>query len=177
MKHKGADFGRIGVGVPFYKSSYEFFQWWSYLIAGGFRTGDRLLNNHNVPGEVPIPMAHNALVREFLRQHGLETMCMIEDDHVGDQDVVERLRTKEENFGFDIVCASYINRRSDLTAVGCNFAPGTDTEYGEFGMILHPFRVATEGTQEYDVAALGLVLVRRWVLEAMLGDEDPEEFF
>ena len=57
MKRRGADFGRIGVGVPYYKAQYEFFQWWSYLIAGGFRTGDRLLNNQRVPGEVPIPMA------------------------------------------------------------------------------------------------------------------------
>ena len=177
MKRRGADFGRIGVGVPYYKAQYEFFQWWSYLIAGGFRTGDRLLNNQRVPGEVPIPMAHNAIVREFLRHHGLETLCMIEDDHTGDQDVVERMRTKPENLDFDIVCASYINRRSDMTAVGCDFAPETDNEYGEFGMTIKPFQVARTGTQEYDVAALGLVLIRRWVLEAMLGDEDPAGFF
>lgn len=172
------DFGRLAVGVPYYKAHYEFFQWWSYLIAGGFRTGDRLLNNRNVPGEVPIPMAHNALVREFLRQHGVETLCMIEDDHVADQDVVERIRTKPENQEFDIVCASYVNRREGShVAVGCNFADGCNNDYGEYGMVIEPFKVQSTGTQRCDVAALGLVLIRRWVLEAMLGDDDPADHF
>ena len=44
-------------------------------------------------------------------------------------------------------------------------------------MVIEPFKVETTGTQQCDVAALGLVLIRRWVLEAMLGDEDPDDFF
>jgi len=177
-KPERGDWGRIGVGVPFYKSHYEFWQWWSFLIAGGFRTGDRILNNQNVAGEVPIPMAHNAIVREFLRAPGLQTLCIIEDDHCGDQEVVERMRTKPENLAFDIVCASYVNRRQNLpVAVGCNFAEDSDSEYGEFGMVIEPFKVQRTGTQPCDVAALGCVLIRRWVLEVMLGEEDPAEFF
>jgi hypothetical protein len=61
--------------------------------------------------------------------------------------------------------------------VGCNFQPEAETEYGEHGVVMAPGEVAETGTQEYDCAALGLVLIRRWVLEAMQGYRKPEEMF
>jgi len=168
-------FGRLGVGVPYYKATYHFWRWWSWLLVGGLENGDRLLNDWDVPGELPIPLAHNALVRAFLESDA-DTMLMIEDDHVANQDVVRNIRYKEENWFYDIVCASYTNRRMPPTAVGVNFS-GDVNEYGEYECVVKPLDVSLTGTQEYDVAALGLVLVRRWVLEAMLGDNDPAEYF
>lgn len=176
MKRHGDDFGKLGIGVPYFKAQYEFWRWWTWLLVGGFRNGDRILNSENVPGEVPIPLAHNALVLEFLPQKDLDTLLIIEDDHVGHQDTIERLRTKPENLDFDIVCASYTNRRNDLTAVGVMFKENGVNDYGEITCIIEPLKVAKIGTQEYDCAALGCVLIRRWVLEAMLGDNKPEDY-
>jgi len=122
-------------------------------------------------------MAHNGVVMEFLRSDR-DTLCMVEDDHVAKQDIVRRLREKKENWDFDIVCASYTNRRDGTVAVGFTFSDNGDTnEYGEYGCTLEPFKVAESGTQEVGGAALGLVLIRRWVLDAMRGDRAPDEAF
>ena len=172
----GETFGTLGIGVPYYKAQYEFFRWWTWLIAGGLEVGDGLLNTPSLRCEVPIPMAHNGLVLEFLRTDK-DTLCIVEDDHLGDQEVVRQMRTKAENLDFDIVCASYASRRLPLTANGYNFVANDPNEYGEYTMLLEPMKVAETGTQEYDGATLGLVLIRRWVLEKMLGEQDPEEFF
>jgi len=169
-------FGRLGVGVPYFKAQYEFFRWWTWLIAGGLELGDQLLNNHNLLCEVPIPMAHNGIVREFLKTD-LETLLMIEDDHFGDQDVIRNMRNKKENWDFDIVCASYTNRRPPMVAVGFNFPEDEPNEWGEYLCQMDLLNVAETGTQQYDGAALGCVLIRRQVLVEMLGDADPEEFF
>ena len=169
-------FGTIGIGVPYYKASYPFFRWWSWLLVGGLEPHDQLLNNANLRCEVPIPMAHNGLVVEFLKGNR-DTLCIVEDDHVGPQDVIREMRLKEENQRFDIVCASYVNRRPPLVAVGFDFASMEPNEYGEFECVVEPFKVAEEGTQEYDGAVLGLVLIRRWVLEQMQGDQALEDTF
>jgi hypothetical protein len=177
MLRRGQEFGRIGIGVPYMKANYFFFRWWSVLLARGLQPEDALLNSMAVPGEMPIPTSHNALVREFLRWPELDTLCIVEDDHVADDQVINRMRYKPENWAFDIVCASYPSRRGDWMVVGCNFQPEAETEYGEHGVVMAPGEVAETGTQEYDCAALGLVLIRRWVLEAMQGYRKPEEMF
>lgn len=170
-------FGSIGIGVPYYKAAYEFWRWWSWLLVGGLETGDQFLNTERVRGEVPIPMAHNAIVKEFLFHSTRDTLIIVEDDHVGPQDIIRKMRQKPDNQRFDIVCSSYVNRRGPTVAVGFDFTPEGPNEYGEYDCILDPWRVAETGTQEYDGATLGLVMVRRWVLEAMMGDSHPDEYF
>ena len=169
-------FGSIGFGTPYLRPVYEFFRWWTWLIIDGFEAGDACLQTADLRCEVPIPLAHNALVKEFLKTP-CDTLLIIEDDHTGDQQTIRRMRNKLENQGFDIVCASYPNRRGVATqAMGVNFS-GAVTEYGEYDCIISPPNTWKTGTQPFDCAALGCVLIRRWVLEAMLGDNDPEEFF
>jgi hypothetical protein len=177
----GDGFGRVAVGVPYWKGCGPFFQWWSLLLVGGFEDDDELLIRPDVPVEVPIPMAHNAIVRAFLTTEA-DTLCMIEDDHVADQEVVRRMRTKPANLEFDIVCASYVNRRGTPLPMGWFFGDGQ-------GRILEPGEplpanrrgyqccfdlagVTLSGTQAYDGAAAGLVLIRRWVLEEILAQDD-----
>ena len=166
-------FGKVGFGVPYFRPGYEFWLWWSQMLIDGFETGDVFLNDGNVPGEVPIPIAHNALVREFL-ETDCDTLLILEDDHSGDPGVVRAMREKAENWAFDIVCASYVGRRGLPKAMGWHFV-----EYSEIAgwkMRHNHEEVELNGTQEYDGAGLGLVLIRRWLLEEMLGDEDPELF-
>lgn len=172
---RGQPFGTIGIGVPYYKASYHFWRWWTWLILAGLEPGDHFLNTQFVPGEVPIPLAHNALVAEFLRSDR-DTLCIVEDDHSGEQGILRAIRNKEENWNFDVVCASYVSRREPLTAVGCNLA-GSVTRYGEYDCEIRPMDVWRSGTQPVDVACLGLVLIRRWVLEALVDGTLEESFW
>lgn len=175
LLQRGDGFGTIAIGVPYYKACYDFFRWFSWVLIGGLETGDQFLNNHNVLGEVPIPMAHNALVMEFLNTDR-DTLCIVEDDHEGPQDVIRAMRNKAENWDFDIVCSSYVNRHGRMLAVGYNF-DGKVTDYGEYSCIIEPMKMEREGTQEYHGACLGLVLIRRWVLEKLKTTYDPQESF
>ena len=176
MKRAGDDFGSVAIGTPYLRPVYEFFMWWTWLLLGGLEDGDACLNTPDLTCEVPIPMAHNGLVKEFLKTD-CDTMCIVEDDHIGPQDQIRRMRTKPENQDFDIVCASYTNRRNRATAaIGFDFLEDVN-DYGEYNLNISPANVWKEGTQPMDGAALGCVLIRRWVLEEMLGDNDPSEFF
>jgi len=175
LLRRGDSFGTIGIGTPYYKADYNFFRWWSWVLIGGLRTGDQLLNNENVRCPTPIPMAHNALTLEFLNTDR-DTFCLVEDDHIGPQNVIEAMRTKPENLDFDIVCAQYATRSGQMVAVGYNF-DGPANEYGEYSCRLEPMAVQKTGTQQYDGACLGLVLIRRWVLERMKGTYDPNDTF
>jgi hypothetical protein len=168
MKARGDDFGRLGIGVTLFHCDPDWVRWWTWLLVGGFRPDDYLLMSQDIPHSVPIPLAHNAIVREFLKVPGLDTLLIIEDDHVGDQDIIERLRTKPENLGYDIVCASYPTRRGKPpSAIGMVFDMVEPNTYGEVGCLVEPLKVARTGTQTVGCAALGCVLIRRWVLQAM----------
>lgn len=169
----GRGFGKVGFGVPYYRPGWEFWLWWSQMLVDGLEPGDVFLNDGDVPGEVPIPIAHNALVREFLKTD-CDTLLIIEDDHSGDPGIVRAMRQKAENWAYDIVCASYVGRRGQPKPMGWTFV-----DYDEqSGWLLRWDNEAVElsGTQEYDGAGLGCVLIRRGVLEAMLGDADPGTF-
>lgn len=175
MLYRGEPFGTVAFGVPYFKGIHPFWQWWSLLLLGGFEPGDIFLNGQaNLPGEILIPESHNNLVRAMLETDA-DTLCIIEDDHSGDQDVVRRMREKQENWQFDIVCASYTDRRGVARAVGVDFTD--QNERGEVKCRIEPLSVARSGTQRYDCAALGLVLIRRWLLEEMAAGGDPAETF
>ena len=175
MLKRGDGFGRLGIGVPYFKGSYDFFRWWTWLLAGGLENDDQLLNTADVPGEVPIPTAHNAIVREFLRGP-CDTLCILEDDHIGPQDVIRQMRTKAENLDFDVVCANYTNRRGTPYPMGWLFG---DSDARGHSCVFRLDRVMETGTQEVDGAGLGLVLIRRWMLEAILEQAGgkPQECF
>jgi hypothetical protein len=177
LLRRGEPFGTVGFGCPYYKAGYDFFRWWTWLLIDGFEPGDQCLNSANVQCEVPIPLAHNRLVAEFLRGDR-DTLLLIEDDHVGPQDVIRKMRQKEENWDFDIVCASYTNRRHGSVATGFMLGDGgRPNEYGEYLCQMNQMDVWESGTQPVDGAALGAVLIRRWVLEAMRGERELEETF
>lgn len=175
LLRRGDSFGSIGIGVPYYKACYKFFRWWSWVLAGGLEEGDILLNDNSYRRPVPIPMGHNLLAKRFLETEA-DTLCIVEDDHAGQQDTIRLLRTKPENLDFDILCASYVSRDHNLVPVGFQFT-GNVSPYGEYEVRLNPLLASETGTQEYDGAALGCVLIRRWVLEAMRGDADPDGWF
>ena len=162
-------FGRLGIGVALFHPEPEFWLWWTWLVARGFRAGDVLLNDADIPLEAPHPVVHNALARAFL-ETDCDTLLIVEDDHNGDEEVVERMRSKPENWPYDVVCASYVNRRGHAYPIG-GYLTGVEGPSG-IQMWRDLRWVAETGTQEVDVAALGCVLIRRRVLEAMRQEGD-----
>lgn len=165
----GRTFGRIALGAVVHDPEPEFFTWWTSLLVEGLDDGDVVLNNHSVPTAQPIPEVHNHLVALFLKTD-CDTLCLVEDDHDGPADVIRRLRSKPANLPFDIVCASYPGRRGRPFPPGWNYE-GRQGE-GGYQVWIELAKMRARGTQEYDGAALGCVLIRRWVLERMWRGSD-----
>ena len=170
----GDGWGTIGIGVPYFKPCYDFWRWWSWMLLQGLEPGDQFLNDDSVVAPLPIPVVHNRLIARFL-ETDRDTLCIVEDDHVGDPQVIRQMREKPENRGFDIVCANYVNRRMVPAMTG--YGIGRRNHAGEVMCVLDFDNVQRTGTQEVDGAAMGLVLIRRWVLEAMLDGGNPETTF
>jgi len=182
-------FGTVGLAVPWAKGCYEAWLSWTALIGEGCQAGDCVVNTMAIenPSQPPtlgnyglriparLPLAHNDLIRQFL-DSGRDTLCFIEDDHVFDSQQLRRMRFKLENQRFDIVCASYVKRRyhEAQLPMGWHIPPGMGAS-DRYPALFKLDEVQEQGTQEYDGAALGFTLIRRWVLEAMLGDRLPEE--
>lgn len=168
----GRTFGRIALGAVVHDPEPQFFTWWTSLLVQGLDDGDVVLNDHALRVAMPIPEVHNAIVAAFLRS-GCDTLCMVEDDHDGPADVIRRLRQKPANQPFDIVCASYPARRGTPIPPGW-YWPGTRMLGGyKCQIVLSGMR--NTGTQEYDGAALGCVLIRRWVLDKMRAGASLED--
>jgi hypothetical protein len=168
-------FGSIGFASAKFKECNEFFNSWTWLVMHGIEEDDRCLNR---PEHIPIstwyPRMHNAIIRLFL-QSGCDTLCIIEDDHEFPFDVLHRLRYKPENQEFDIVCASYVRRSQTALAFPMGWNIKEDSEepwWVQFDID----GIEYEGTQEFDGAALGFVLIRRWVLEEMVSGENIDTY-
>lgn len=175
MKRRGEDFGTIAIGTPYMdgRGHYEFFQSFTWLLVGGCEDGDYYLNTERVRGDFGLPRAHNALVREFLGETDADTLCLVEDDHTFPQDILRRMRAKVENWTFDVVVASYVARRGNPVPVSWHTVNPEDNN--GYPIQFRFAEVETQGTQEYDGSGLGLVLIRRWLLEAMAGERDLED--
>ena len=171
---RGDSFGTIGVGVPYHKPVYDFWRWFSWLLVKGLEESDEFLNDDSVMAPLPIPLVHNRLMARFL-ETDRDTLCLVEDDHVGDVEVIRQMRQKMENQGFDIVCANYVNRREFPSLTG--YGMGCKNSAGEVICVLNWDEAAKSGTQAVDGAAMGLVLIRRWVLDAMMAGAKPSETF
>ena len=171
-------FGSVGYGVPKFKEVDEFWLAWSWFLVGGVEETDRFLNRSGKETKMPLitwlPRMHNAIIRMFL-QSGCDTLLLIEDDHYFPFDQLRKMRHKPENQKFDIVCASYVRRTSqDIPLpMGWNIAENTDDPYRCWFSLNE---IKYEGTQEYDGAAFGFTLIRRWVLEAMIEGENLEQY-
>jgi len=171
---RGEPFGTVGIGVPYFKASYEFWRWWSWILWAGLEPGDGFLNNETVMAPLPIPVVHNRLMARFL-ETDKDCFCIVEDDHVGDYDVIRRMRQKRENWDFDIVTANYVNRREQPWIVGYELA-AKPNRHGEYICIIDHADIWKTGTQPVDGSVMGLALIRRWVLDAMLGGRNPKDF-
>lgn len=95
------DFGTVAVGTRLHNLEPSFFTSWTALLSGWLRPGDNVLR---IGPQEPAHKAADRLVRGFLQSDN-NTLFMVDDDMVFPADALERLRSNEDNWPYDIVMA------------------------------------------------------------------------
>jgi len=173
VSEQRGDWGRIAVGVRVAKfPEYHFFASWTKLLTGGMRNGDTVL----MPvGWMPAHWAGNALVRDFLRTDR-DSLLMIDDDMVFEQDALELLRSNPDTMEYDIVFGFCTHRNWPPRPVVMRVQeqqPGLP-----FSLMGQSFDYAHEEIADgaiVDVSGVGLAftLIKRHVLESMTDEYGP----
>lgn len=162
-------FGRIAIGTRISKNpEADFFVSWTAMItAGNVRNGDTVLapQLHQAAHHASIKMAH-----AFLRS-GQDTLLMVDDDMQFLQNSLERLRSNEENWQYDIVSAlathkvwppkPIVMRLMDVDDVSI-----PDRLKGDHFELIHDFDKGD--VLPVDAVGLAFTLIRRKVLLAMI---------
>jgi hypothetical protein len=168
------DWGTIAAATRLNHVEPGFVVSWTMLVGGGLRQGDNVIK----PAYgLPAHKAANQIARNFLQSDN-DTLLMIDDDMVFEQDAVERLRSNEANWPYDIVMAFCTTRGIPPQPVilqdmatqpdwpkklsGERFKRVYDFDDGEV------IPVGTTG--------LAFTLIRRGVFEAMLDSEAGLEY-
>lgn len=177
---RSLDWGRISPGVRIGKHpEAQFVSSWTGLIASGLRSNDRPL----LPAKhMPSHWAGTELARDFLMQTDCDTLLMIDDDMAFPYDVVERMRSNEDSFEYDVVMALIMRRGLDepspvmMKWLGPIKEP--DSLKGKHFTLRPQF---DEGKMiEVDALGLAFTMIRRHVLESMIDDRwgvEHTEFF
>lgn len=169
---KAEDWGSVCIGVrPTRPYLLEFWSCWTGIIATGLRDEDLvLLPERALPGH----QAANVVARAFLRS-GCDSLLFVDDDQTFEPDVLEQLRSNRANWEYDVV-GPFVTQRTwpprPLMLRSAAEQPG-DKEPGEAFEIFPKF----QDMQVVEVDAIGLyfTLVRRRVLEALLGERDLDQ--
>lgn len=108
----------------------------------------------------------NNLVRQFLKTK-CDSMLFIDSDAEIDFDFINRFRDHQPGWEFDALQAFYLVRGWPPEAIWF--------KRDERG-ILHKCVIFGEATEEVALVGLHCVLIKRHVIETMLGDNNPDEF-
>lgn len=156
--------GKIIVGTRLEKNvSAAFVQCWSALITTGLQPGDGYLITRGMVAH----KAANDLVRRFLKTDA-DTLLMLDSDADIESDLLSKFREYEPGYAYDVLQAFYCRR-------GWPPRPIWIRE-NALGQTVEAFILDPDTVEDVAVAGTHCCLIRRHVLEAMLGSEDPEKF-
>jgi hypothetical protein len=167
--------GNIAIATRIAKSpEFKFFNSWTKLLTGGLKSGDTVLMPQ---GWMPAHWAANAAMRDFLKT-GRDALLMVDDDMEFEMFDVEKMRTNEANWDYDIVSAFCTNREWPPRPITYRLQ---DEQPGP-PMSLHGDsfdRLLVDGTETIPVDAVGFAftLIKRKVIEAMTGEYGPMHSF
>jgi len=173
-----SDWGTVCVAVrPTRPHSLDFWAAWTALITRGLRRGDvTLVPNQALPGH----QAANVVAQSFM-DTGRDTLLMIDDDQIFEADTLERLRSNEANWEYDVVCP-FVTRRTwpPLPVILRRHEPQPE-DAPLVGTYYDPVVQFEEGAAlPVDTVGLPFTLIRRRVFEAMvderLGPERTDYF-
>lgn len=169
---RGRGFGDIAVGVRIASHpAVPFFVSWTLLLTGGLRSGDTVLMPQ---AHSPAHHAGTKMARDFLRT-SKDTLLMVDDDMAFKGDQLHRMREAEANQEFDVVMAFATHRTHPPKPVMLHWqGPTSNESTGQYSFCLP---VEKKGTAEVDAVGLAFTLIRRRVLEAMIGDRPLKLFF
>ena len=166
MKIIVSNWGKTAVGSRMFNGcDSKFFNDWSHLICGGLRKGDTVLDSGI---EMPPHMTANIVCDNFLKSDA-DTLCFIDSDMNFKQDTLNRLRDDPEGWGYDVLGAMYVTRRSPFAPIVLQYD----------GALYHTDIAGINGKPiSTAIAPLGFTLIRRAVFEFMQknGAEHPWYF-
>ena len=158
------DWGKILVSTRLEKHvSARFFQVWTELIKRGLRVGDGFLS---VSGMVA-HKAQNDVVRHFLLNTDCDTLLTLDSDADVAPDFLERFRTYEPGFAYDILQAFYPRRGWPPRAIWM--------KRNALGEMMECFVTDPDAIEDVDLVGTHACLFRREVFTRMLGDGDPTQ--
>lgn len=158
------DWGRILVTTRLEKQvTPRFFQAWTKLINTGLRPND---GYYMVAGKVA-HAAQNDCVRALLAGP-FDTLLTLDSDADVAPDFLEKFRSHEPGFAYDVLQAFYPRRGWPPRAIWM--------KRNALGEMMESFVINPDTTEEVDMIGTHCCLFRREVFEAMLGDADPTHF-
>lgn len=161
-------FGRVAIGTRLGggAAAAGFFDAWTGLTFAGTRDGDVVLS---CAARMPAHRAMNKLIDAFLKTDA-DTLLTIDDDHVFRPDTLERLRSRPESWGYDVLGALYLVRGIQ-PARPCILRYADDCEARDFrtGDVTYtwPESWPPGDIIECDACGFGFTLIRRRVFEAI----------
>lgn len=169
---KPAPFGDLAVGVRLGKPEPLFITCLINLLINGLRKNDIVLRPTY---DMAAHKAANHLTRQFL-ETSADTLLLLDDDMVFPPHAAEALRSKKDNWPYDIVSALATTRTLPPAPILMKLAEEQPEEpYSRQGEIYTKQFDWEEGvTEPVDTSGLAFTLIRRHVLEAMT--EDAPEF-
>jgi hypothetical protein len=161
-------FGSIAIGTRVgHTPEPDFFVSWTAMTTGGARTGDTILAPECYQ---PAHWAATKLARAFLKS-GRDTLLMVDDDMLFPPDALEKMRSKEENWQYDIVSCFATHKTWPPKPIIMRLMDPKDVSEpdrlkGDHFKLVHDFEDgAVEPT---DAGGLAFTLIRREVFIPML---------
>lgn len=142
------------------------------MVHEGLREGDVLLDpSYGTPAH----FAATNLMRSFL-QTDCDSLLLIDDDMVFNSDLLEKMRSNEENWRYGIVSALATQRvqppRALVLRRGAQPSYPDSTNGTFYGMLVDEVESGT--VMEVDGTGMAFTLIRREVIEAMTGEKGPQ---
>jgi GT2 family glycosyltransferase len=160
-----ADFGRVAVGVRLTHPDPGFVGCWGRLLRQGLRPDDVLLE----PAiRTPSHWAASLLMRRFLSS-GCDTLLLVDDDMTFPDDLLERMRSKADNWRYDIVSALATQRVPPPRAIVLRRGEQPGLPDGLNGIYYNMLtnEVVNGETMPVDACGFAFTLIRRSIIERM----------
>lgn len=144
------------------------------LCLAGLRPGDTVLDDW--PVAEPHHVAANKLALWFLTKTDCDSLLFLDDDMSFSPFALEAMRANEENWIYDVAMGFCTFRTPPPHAVAYRLSdeqPGMPKALGGemYNALAH---LPESGAIEVDAVGLAFTLVRREVLESMVGEYGPE---
>ena len=160
--------GKVAIGMRCFKNSPgEFLNSWTMFLINGLSPGDSVLT---APIGKPAHIAATDLARSFLAT-GCNSMLFVDDDMEFPHDSLQKLRSNEANWDYDIVMGFCTHKSIPPHAVVLKRIDQPGPPFSFRGEHYGALRDVPDNTiVDVDAVGLAFTLIKRHVFEAMVSD-------